>query len=89
MIKTVFFLVVCLTTAKKNPYSEWGKLEKEVCGSWDSKIQKGCKRAAKDANLNLNDPVDKDKYSDCMIEGQLKKKRYCWAVLPSRHEIWC
>ena len=24
-----------------------------------------------------------------MIEGQLKKKRYCWAVLPSRHEIWC
>ena len=39
--------LVLLVAAKKNPMSEWGKLETAICGGWNKKIKRGCNSAAK------------------------------------------
>ena len=59
-------------------------LEKDICGFWNEANIAACKKNTIDLKLDLNNKDDKWIYDSCVKVGSMKKKRFCWAVSPSR-----
>ena len=83
-------LMTKISSAKISAFDEFTKLEKEICGFWDKVSKAECLRISREAKHDfVNNPAHKAIYDRCIKVGLLDKKRYCWAVIPSRFEIRC